>query len=343
MNRKLLFALIGFLAFMTGCASSAKAPPDSSVQRLQAQKGYDELDREMNNNGALDMQSPAAAPVTASANPSTVNNQPAMVRQQQPAIVKDYEGPKPTLMVLPATKAKEVQDLLVIQNEPSSKAMMEAINAFLTQKHYEVKSLEGQGALDELIQMQQEIAGDEEDFSYLASLALGADVYLTFSGSVQGEMVVAEVNAYETATARLLGSQTSEVKNNSGPDANLRALSQSAARKAMPGLEKKILAYWSADQKNGVQYKAVIKIKGSYSNTQIEDVHDAVLNTFKSIFNKVSVNSMTSKTMDLIIYADPQKYADSHEVYSAIRNSLKSVASISKNNISRKLLLMDLQ
>lgn len=342
MNRKLLFALIGFLVFVTGCASSAKAPPDPSVQRLQAQKGYDELDREMNNNRALDMESPATAPVTASTNPTMVNNQPAMVRQQ-PAIVRDYEGPKPTLMVLPASKAKEVQDLIVIQNEPSSKAMMEAINAFLTQKHYEVKSLEGQGTLDELIQMQQEIAGDEEDFSYLASLALGADVYLTFSGSVQGDMVVAEINAYETATARLLGSQTSEVKNNSGPNANLRALSQSAARKAMPSLEKKILAYWSADQKNGVQYKAVIKIKGSYSNTQIEDVHDAVLNTLKTIFNKVSVNAMTSKTMDLIIYADPQKYADSHEVYSAIRNSLKSVASISKNNISRKLLLMDLQ
>jgi hypothetical protein len=50
---------------------------------------------------------------------------------------------------------------------------------------------------------------------------------------------------------------------------HLRALSQSAARKAMPGLEKKILAT-GADQKNGVQYKAVIKIKGSYSNTKLK-------------------------------------------------------------------------
>ena len=89
--------------------------------------------------------------------------------------------------------------------------------------------------------------------------------------------------------------------------------------------------------------QAVIHIKGSYSESQTEDLHDVVLNTLKSIFNKVSVNSMTSKTIDMIVYADPQKYADSHEVYSAIRNSLKSTASISKKNISRKLLLMDLQ
>jgi len=343
MNRLLLFALTGSLLF-SGCASTAKAPPDPSVQRLQAQQGYDELDREMGDSKPLDMESSTAPIVATPSSPTRVVSQPTVVaRPSQPAIVKTSVGQMPTLMVLPAAKAKEAQDILVIQNEPSTKAMMEAINAFLTQKQYEVKSLDGQGALDELIQMQQEIAGEEEDFSYLASLALGADIYLTFSGNVQGDMVVAEINAYETATARLLGSQTSEVKNNSGSNANMRALTQSAARKAMPGLEKKIQAYWNADQKNGVQYKAVIHIKDSYSESQTEDLHDVVLNTLKSIFNKVSVNSMTSKTIDMIVYADPQKYADSHEVYSAIRNSLKSTASISKKNISRKLLLMDLQ
>lgn len=335
MNHKYLFALT-CLSLLFGCASTTQPPPDPSVQRLQAQKGYAELDQEMNNSGPLDMEASVAQPAA--------TNAPAMVQQQKPAYVNKVNvGPMPTLMVLPAAKAKDAQEIIVIQNEPSSKAMMEAINSYLTQKNYEVKSLEGQGALDELIQMQQEISGAEEDFSYLASLALGADIYLTFSGSVHEDMVVAEVNAYETATARLLGSQTSEVKNNRGYDANMRALTQSAARKAMPGLEKKIQAYWNADQKNGVQYKAVFQIKGSFSDTQIEDVHDAVLNTLKSVFNKVAVNSMTNKTIDLIIYADPKRFGDSHDVYSTIRNSLKSVVSISKNNISRKLLLMDLQ
>lgn len=338
MIRSVLFSL-AVIFLLAGCASSAPLSPDPSVQRLQAQKGYAELDQEAG---------------FASANSSSTEAAPNFQPNPQPAMITTgsnnssqaniaANNSKPILMVLPAVKAKDAGDIFIIQNEPSSKAMMEAINSYLTQKRYEVKSLEGQGKLDEVIQMQQEIAGAEEDFSYLVSLALGADIYLTFSGSIQGDMVVAEINAYETATARLLGSQTSEVKNNSGPNANTRALSQSAARKAMPNLEKKILSYWAADQKNGIQYKAVINIKGSFSTSQIEDVHDAVLRILKTVFNKVSVNSMTSKTMDLIIYADPKKYADSHEVYSTIRTSLKSVATISKNNISRKLLLMELK
>ena len=64
-------------------------------------------------------------------------------------------------------------------------------------------------------------------------------------------MVVAEINAYEATTARLLGSQTSEVKSNSGSNANMRALTQSAARKAMR-VRKENTSYWNADQKNGI-------------------------------------------------------------------------------------------
>lgn len=336
MFRLYLLALTGSL-LLASCASSAPFPPDPSVQRLQAQKGYAELDQEA---GFVHNSSPTTE-VASNSKPAMVS--PGASNYTQATVAPKNNGPKPVLMVLPAVKAKDAGDVFIIQNEPSSKAMMEAINSYLTQKRYEVKSLEGQNKLDEVIQMQQEIAGAEEDFSYLVSLALGADIYLTFSGSIQGEMVVAEINAYETATARLLGSQTSEVKNNSGYNANTRALSQSAARKAMPSLEKKILSYWNADQKNGIQYKAVINTKGSFSGSQIEDIHDAVLRVLKSVFNKVTVNSMTSKTMDLIIYADPKKHADSHEVYSSIRTNLKSVATISKNNISRKLILMELK
>jgi uncharacterized ubiquitin-like protein YukD len=55
------------------------------------------------------------------------------------------------------------------------------------------------------------------------------------------------------------------------------------------------------------------------------------------------MNVMTDKTMDMVVYADPHRYGDSQEVYSQIRNLLKSVAETKKINITKKLILMDLR
>lgn len=320
------FALVLFLA---GCASQPKYKEDPAVARNRAQAAYDDLDAETG----------SSATYAKKTGNSATENGAAMSYEASSTM----ENP-PTIMVMPAKSGKGLSELAVVNSNPLSKSMMEAINSYLTQKHYEVRSLEGQSQLDDVIKMQNDIANTDDDLSYLASLALGADIYIKYSGSANTDNVTIEVSAYETSTARLLGSQTAEVKNNGHVDqVNLRANVQSAARKAMPGLEKKILAYWEDDLKKGAQYKVVMNIKAEYSDSQIEDLHDFVVKNLRQTFNSVTVNVLTGKTIDLVVYADPSKFVDSQDVYSQIRQLLKAMVETRKINVTKKLILMDLQ
>lgn len=303
----------------TACSSSPKYAPDPTLTKNKAHKAYSEMDEETGTphinqrdvrKGDLDRKSQLPGQNATSETVST-----------------------PTIMVMPASKT----------DNPMSRAMMEAINGYLTKKNFEVKSMEGQAQLDDLIKMQNDIANTEDDMSYLASLALGADIYIKFSGTSQADNVVVEVSAYETSTARLLGSQTAEVKNNGHTnETNLRANAQSAARKAMPNLEKKILSYWKADIAKGMQYKVVMNLNKDFTDAQVEELQEALVKAMKNTFNAITVNVMTAKTIDVTIHADPARFADSQEVYSQIRSLLKTHAETKKINITKKLILMDI-
>jgi hypothetical protein len=249
---------------------------------------------------------------------------------------------QPIIMVSPNLTMKDgVPDLST--ESPYSRTTSEAINSYLTKKNYEVKSFDAQTELSGILQMQNDIANTEDDLSYLAGIALDADIYIKYTQEVTNDEVSVEVSAYETSTARLLGSQSAVVRNNGHTSKiNINSNIGAAVRKAMPGLEQKILGYWKMDLAKGTQYKVVANIKGEYSDSQTEDLHDAIMKGLKSNFNSVKVNVMTAKTLDFVIYANPLKYKDSQEVYSKIRQIFKSIAETKKNNITRKLILMEL-
>ena len=249
---------------------------------------------------------------------------------------------QPVIMVSPVLSMKDgVPDLSA--ESPYSRTTAEAINGFLTKKNYEVKSIDGQSELSSILQMQSDIANTEDDLSYLASVALDADIYIKYTPEVTNEEVSVEVSAYETSTARLLGSQSAVVRNNGHTSKiNINSNIGAAVRKAMPGLEQKILNYWKMDLAKGTQYKVVANIKGEYSDSQTEDLHDAIMKGLKGNFSSVKVNVMTAKTLDFVIYANPIKYRDSQEVYSKIRQIFKPIAETKKINITRKLILMEL-
>ena len=203
---------------MAGCAS---APPSHDEERARARAGYSALDSKT---------SPAAS------TPSVTS-----------ALTAAYPGvSRPILMALPAASGKGSSPM---------EAVMEGINEYLTEKGYEVRTLEGSEDLSNLIQMQGDISGNGDDMSYIAGLALGADVYIKFSGSIKNDMVNVELSAYETSTARQLGSKTGMVQNYGNSKDKQRYLVISAAKKALPALEKTILSYWNEDAKKGVQYK----------------------------------------------------------------------------------------
>lgn len=314
----------------------------NAATRQRAESAYNELDGFASTTNSA-VKSTAAAPTAFNA------SAPAAVAQKTSAATETYANASaiqdigtPIIMVSPNLTLKDgVPDLS--SESPYSRTTAEAINGYLTKKNYEVKSVDGQAELSSILQMQSDIANTEDDLSYLASVVLDADIYIKYTPEVTNDEVSVEVSAYETSTARLLGSQSAVVRNNGHTSKiNINSNIGAAVRKAMPGLEQKILGYWKMDLAKGTQYKVVVNIKGEYSDSQTEDLHDAIMKGLKSNFSSVKVNVMTAKTLDFVIYANPLQYKDSQEVYSKIRQVFKPIAETKKNNITRKLILMEL-
>ena len=304
-----------FLGLMTSL-SFAGSPADT---RSKSSEAFEEL---------------AAATAPRQVQRGVVRTQPVTMRANPGA---------PTILVVPAQKTKGKSDLQAFQSNPNNRMATEAINNFLTQRQYEVKSLEGQEALDEVVQMQQDIAESEEDLSYLASLALGGDIYIKFSASIERGIVLIELSAYEAATARLLGSQTSQAAASGASKGEIAEAVHVAASRAMPGLEKKIKGYWEMDRKNGSQYKVVMKLHGDFDEQRVEDIQDDVTQLLKKAFKRVSVNVMTAKTIDVTVFADVAKFGDAQEVYSYIRRGMKGLVNVKKLNITKKLILLEMK
>ncbi len=321
---------------VTKKSNSTEARQKAAATRQNAESAYRELDGNMTAT-VNSLQSNATSTGTKAISLGNEAEKTALDNARE--VLQDYT--QPIIMVSPALNAKgETQE---IATDNYSNAVQEAIHSYLTKKNYEVKSIEGQETLNEILQMQNDIANTEDDLSYLAGIALDADVYIKFKQEVTNDEVSVELSAYEASTARLLGSQTSTVRNNGHTSKiNIASNLGAAVRKAMPGLETKILSYWKNDLSKGNQYKVVINIKGEYSDSQTEDLHDAIMKGLKGNFSSVKVNVMTAKTLDFVIYASAIKYKDTQEVYSKIRQILKPLADTKKNNITRKLILMEL-
>ena len=315
------------MLILSGIAySGAKKDISENDTRSRAKSAYDELD----NKNKVKKETKAAKGAT------------RQVSKEQGSI---ETTPKPVIMVLPSINGKGASSLQQVSNNPFAKAVMDGLNDYLAQKHYEVKSLEGSVELEKIIQMQNDIAGNDEDLAYLASLALNADIYIKFTGSMDSKgFVTVDLSAYEASTARLLGSQNSSINSHGRTtDIDQQANLKSAAKKAMPSIEAQILSYWKEELKQGTQYKVIMNITGNYTDSSLEDLQDNIVEKLKPNFNKVKVNSMTSKTIDLVVYAQPDKYEDVNEVYKAIRQSTKSLAESKKLNITKKLIVMEVK
>ena len=329
-----IMTLVALVGLMAGLCFAGDADT-----RRHSKAAFDELDGVGPKTPKATSTSTAGTPVAKPAPAPREAPRPVV----QPTSSYAVNQPLPTIVVVPAQKAKGMSDLQAFQSNPNNRMAVEAINGYLTQRQYEVKSLAGEESLNEVIQMQQDIAESEEDLSYLASLALSADIYIKFAASIEGGVVLIELSAYEAATARLLGSQTSQASASGMGRNQISEAVYTAASRAMPGLEKKIKGYWDVDRKNGVQYKVIMKLQGEFDEQRVEDIHDDVNMLVKKAFKRVNINVMTAKTVDMTVFADMDKFADSQEVYSYIRRSLKGSVTVKKINITKKLILVELK
>lgn len=317
---------------LAACASNPPVDDGSNRTRAKAKGAQRELSRETNETAEdrafeadVEGRAPAAAPA----------------EQEDGVKVSSVSFKmRPTVLVSPAMGAKMAGSIDVIRKNPLAKTAMEVINAYLTSRDYSVVGLESQAQLDEVVQLQSDIAGNSEDLSYVAGLSVGADINITFAGSIQEDYIVIDLNATEASTANLLASESVRLKDNGESQ---RVLVQKAVQGAIKKLENKVRDRLAQELEKGVQYKVVAHLTGDFTDDQAEEISNLVSMKIRKKFNKMQIISMSRNTYDLLVYADPDKYEDSQMVYGEFMESLSGLAKVRKQNITKKLIILEIQ
>ena len=247
----------------------------------------------------------------------------------------------PTVLVTPALSGRMAASIDVVRNNPFAKTAMETINSYLTSRGYTVVGLESQAQLDEVIQLQSDIAGNDEDLSYVAGLSVGADINITYAGSIQENDIVVDLNASEASTANLLASESVRQKKEGGQ--SQRVLVQRAMESAIVNLENKIRDRMASQLEMGIQYKVVVRLTGDFTDDQAEEISNIVSLQIRKKFNKMQIVSMSRNTYDLLVYVDPDKYEDAQMVYGEFVEALSGLAKVRKQNITKKLIILEIK
>ena len=319
MNKLTVFAASAIL--LAACASNP--PVDNEPARARAHAAYDAADEEFGE------KTPAPKKV------KKAEEGPAVI-----AVSNATFKSQPTVLVAPAMGKGETPNIEVIRKNPLAKTAMEVINAYLTSRDYSVIGLESQAQLDEVVQLQSDIAGNDEDLAYVAGLSVGADINITFAGSIQLEDLVIDLNTTEASTANLLASESVRSKNDGESQ---RAWVQRAVQEAIVKLENKVRDRLAKDLEKGVQYKVVAHLTGEFTDEQAENISNMVSTQIRKKFNKMQVISMSRNTFDLLVYADPDVYDDAQMVYDVFVEGLNGLAKVRKQNITKKLIILEIQ
>jgi hypothetical protein len=250
----------------------------------------------------------------------------------------------PFVAVLPAVGEDE-NPISVLKNNQMAKQGVAAIESYLTARQYDVVVPEQQQQLNDLASAQNMAAGNEQDIAYQLALSIGSDVYITFSGSVEsaaygGKKVAAQVRAFETTTGRLLGSETGYSK---GGDRAVSVQVEEAINDAIDKVLNRVNNYWADDLQRGIQYKVIFNISPDFDEREAEDISFAILDAVDEVAKDSKQNVFTSQTVDMLIWCNPEDYEQSIRVYQGLRRYFRySGARLSRNNINRKMLMLDI-
>ena len=254
---------------------------------------------------------------------------------------------RPQLMVIPQV-AKGVSPLDFMRSDNLAQHAATVIESHLTAKQYEVLAAQQLEQITSLSGLQNIVAGGEEDIAYQLALSIGSDVYLTYSGTWETashgtKRYSITVSAYETTTARLLGSETGYSQARQGES---MICVEEAATGAIDAVLSRIDAYWRDDLRRGVQYKIILNLDGSFSEDEAFDLQDDLIAALQKMSQSYKEVASTSRTLDLQVWVDPSRYSSSRNLYRELRTNFNQNAwgaELSTVNLNRKLLLLKLQ
>lgn len=243
----------------------------------------------------------------------------------------------PFIMVIPEV-SKGKTPMQVLDANPLAKHAAATIESDLTAKQYDVVVPRASEQLNDVAQLSAEIKGAEEDVAYQVALSLGSDVYIVYAGRVEGGKASVSVKAYETTTARLLGTETGYSKTR--PGTPMEPLVEEAIGDAINKVLQRVTNYWNRDVKVGMQYKMIFKMVGEFDEDETEEIQEQISDLFDDAFDRSKENVITDKTMDYLVWAKKDDFKKASKIYRYFKKKMKKTAKIRKININKKLIIM---
>lgn len=255
----------------------------------------------------------------------------------------------PFIMVLPRVAAGE-DPLAVLSGDPDLQQGAGVIESFLTARSYDVVIPEQARAVQETNRAQLLIKDAGEDIAYQLAMIHGSDLYITFSlsmsrrtlGKTEVSKAAVTIKAFETTTARSLGTETGYSEERPGSDA---VLIEEAVNDAIHNVLSRLESYWKEDTKRGSQYKVILRLEDGLSLDEIDDVQFTVGSLLDETARQVKENLITDQTMDYIIWVDPEQYGRSSNLYQQLRrqfSTLQPLFRMRRIQVNRKLLLLEI-
>lgn len=247
----------------------------------------------------------------------------------------------PFLMVLPQTNENPIEFL---QKDPYAKHASGVIESYLTAKKFDVVIPDQQAKLTQLNTQQSQLNNRPQDVAYQLALSIGSDVYIDYNISISTaayntKKAAVSVRAYETTTARLLGSETGYSQAREG---DIEVSIEEALLEALNNVLNRVMNYWEDDSQNGTQYKFITSIDASsFNEKEIEYIQDHILDILAEVSTKTKEIAITPQTIDYIIWCNPATYNTSRQLWRNIRDSFNKtseIGTLSMMSQNRKLL-----
>jgi hypothetical protein len=250
----------------------------------------------------------------------------------------------PSVAVLPAV-APGQSPIAVLGSDPVARHAVSVIESFLTARRYDVVVPEQQEQLSLLGDATRLLAGGQDDPAYQLALAIGSDIYITCSAAREGAgygtaRYALQVRAFETTTARLLGTETGYSQARRGEDL---VCVEEAVNDALDKVLARLVAFWKEDVTRGVQYRLVVQLGDALDPSGREDVQLATMDAIDRMVRHSKELTVTDRTLDHLVWCDPQRYDRSSRLHRDLDASVSQRCSgvrLRRVMVNRKLLIL---
>lgn len=264
------------------------------------------------------------------------------------AIVADIGWPN--IMVIPEAPAGG-DPLAVLANNPAAAQAAAAIESYLTARRYDAIVPQQSAVLGDMAGQMAALTGIADDPQYRLALTLGSDVYISYRLDVTHRKVggsdvakaTSTVRAFETSTARLLGTETGYSQERPEPD---QVVVEEAIKDAIDKVLTRIDGYWKDDRARGLQYRLVVKVTGEFD----QDARNRFTNVIADFLANSCANSkenvLSAKTLDFLVWAKADQFDRSRKLADALTvqfNAVFRVGELQPVTVNRKLILLELK